>query len=42
MYYLVKVSDDVEQLEEICLKVFVFRDDFRFFFVYWIWKLVDF
>ena len=42
MYHLVKVSDDVEQPEEIRLKVFVPRDDPRLPSVYWIWKSADF
>lgn len=41
-YHLVKVSDDVEQPEEIRLKVFVPRNDPRLPSVYWIWKSADF
>lgn len=42
MYHLVKVSDDVDQPEEVRLKVFVPRDDPRLPSVYWIWKSADF
>lgn len=42
VYHLVKVSDDVDQPEEIRLKVFVPRDDPRLPSVYWIWKSADF
>lgn len=42
VYHLVKVSDDVDQPEEIRLKVFVPRDDPRVPSVYWIWKSADF
>lgn len=42
MYHLVKVSDDVDQPEEVRLKVFIPRDDPRVPSVYWIWKSADF
>ncbi len=42
MYHLVKVSDDVDQPEEVRVKVFVPRDDPRVPSVYWIWKSADF
>lgn len=42
VYHLVKVSDDVDQPEEIRLKVFVPREDPRVPSVYWIWKSADF
>ncbi|MGD1702413.1 NAD(P)H-quinone oxidoreductase subunit J [Dapis sp. BLCC M229] len=42
MYHLVKVTDDVDQPEELRLKVFVPRDDPRVPSVYWIWKSADF
>jgi NAD(P)H-quinone oxidoreductase subunit J len=41
-YHLAKVADDVEQLEEVCVKVFVPRNDPRVPSVYWIWKTADF
>ena len=42
VYHLVKIEDDVEQAQEICVKVFVPRDDPRVPTVYWIWKAADF
>ncbi|MGL5080646.1 MAG: NAD(P)H-quinone oxidoreductase subunit J [Microcoleaceae cyanobacterium] len=42
VYHLVKISDNVEQPEEVCVKVFVTRDDPRVPSVYWIWKGADF
>lgn len=42
VYHLVKVDDNVEQPQEICVKVFVSRDDPRVPSVYWIWKSADF
>ncbi len=42
VYHLVKIDDDVEQPEEVCVKVFVPRDDPRVPSVYWIWKAADF
>ncbi|WP_210407667.1 NAD(P)H-quinone oxidoreductase subunit J, partial [Hydrocoleum sp. CS-953] len=42
MYHLVKVSDDVDQPEEVRVKVFIPRDDPRVPSVYWIWKSADF
>lgn len=42
VYHLAKVEDDVEQLEEVCVKVFVPREDPRVPSVYWIWKAADF
>ena len=42
VYHLVKVDDNVEQPQEICVKVFVSRDDPRVPSVYWIWKTADF
>ncbi len=42
MYHLVKVTDDVDQPEEVRVKVFVPRDDPRVPSVYWIWKSADF
>ncbi|MFM6189493.1 MAG: NAD(P)H-quinone oxidoreductase subunit J [Planktothrix sp.] len=42
VYHLVKIDDDVEQPQEICVKVFVDRNDPRVPSVYWIWKAADF
>ncbi|MGI0499528.1 NAD(P)H-quinone oxidoreductase subunit J [Limnospira platensis CENA597] len=41
-YHLAKVGDNVEQLEEVCVKVFVPRSDPKVPSVYWIWKAADF
>ncbi|OLP16291.1 NADH dehydrogenase [Leptolyngbya sp. 'hensonii'] len=41
-YHLVKVSNDVSQVEEVRLKVFLPRQDPRIASVYWIWKAADF
>lgn len=38
---LIKVADDVEQAEEVRLKVFLPRDNPRVASVYWIWKAAD-
>ena len=40
-YHLVKVGDDVEQPEEVRLKVFLPRDNPTVPSVYWIWKSAD-
>lgn len=40
-YHLVKVDDDVEQPEEVRLKVFLPRDNPIVPSVYWIWKSAD-
>jgi NAD(P)H-quinone oxidoreductase subunit J len=40
-YHLIKVADDVEQAEEVRLKVFLPRDNPRVASVYWIWKAAD-
>lgn len=40
-YHLVKVSDDVDQPEEVRLKVFLSRDNPKVSSVYWIWKAAD-
>ncbi len=42
VYHLAKVADDVEQPEEVCVKVFVPRTDPTIPSVYWIWKSADF
>ena len=40
-YHLIKVGDDVEQAEEVRLKVFLPRDNPQVPSVYWIWKAAD-
>lgn len=40
-YHLIKVADDVEQAEEVRLKVFLPRDNPKVSSVYWIWKAAD-
>lgn len=40
-YHLIKMADDVEQAEEVRLKVFLPRDNPRVSSVYWIWKAAD-
>ena len=40
-YHLIKVADNVEQPEEVRLKVFLPRDNPRVPSVYWIWKAAD-
>ena len=40
-YHLTKVADDVEQPEEVRLKVFLPRDNPQVPSVYWIWKAAD-
>ncbi|MEL6580490.1 MAG: NAD(P)H-quinone oxidoreductase subunit J [Cyanobacteria bacterium J06621_12] len=40
-YHLIKVADDVEQPEEVRLKVFLPRDNPTVPSVYWIWKAAD-
>lgn len=40
-YHLLKVDDDVEQPEELRLKVFLPRDNPRVPSVYWIWRAAD-
>ena len=40
-YHLVKVADDVEEAEEVRLKVFLPRDNPKVPSVYWIWKAAD-
>ncbi|NJO71786.1 MAG: NAD(P)H-quinone oxidoreductase subunit J [Oscillatoriales cyanobacterium RM1_1_9] len=42
VYHLVKINDDVEQPEEICVKVFVTSGHPKVPSVYWIWKSADF
>ncbi|MEM6612533.1 MAG: NAD(P)H-quinone oxidoreductase subunit J [Cyanobacteria bacterium P01_C01_bin.72] len=40
-YHLIKVADDVEQPEEVRIKVFLPRDNPKVPSVYWIWKAAD-
>ncbi|MEM8831563.1 MAG: NAD(P)H-quinone oxidoreductase subunit J [Cyanobacteria bacterium P01_G01_bin.19] len=40
-YHLVKVADDVDEAEEVRLKVFLPRENPRVPSVYWIWKAAD-
>lgn len=40
-YHLVKVSDDVNNPEEVRVKVFLSREDPRIESVYWLWKTAD-
>ena len=40
-YHLIKVADDVEEAEEVRLKVFLPRDNPKVPSVYWIWKAAD-
>lgn len=41
VYHLVKVSDNAEHPQEVCVKVFLAREDPRVSSVYWIWKTAD-
>jgi NAD(P)H-quinone oxidoreductase subunit J len=41
VYHLVKLSDNADCPGEICLKVFLPREDPRVPSVYWIWKTAD-
>ena len=40
-YHLIKVADNVEQPEEVRIKVFLPRDNPKVASVYWIWKSAD-
>ena len=40
-YHLAKVADDVEEIEEVRLKVFLPRENPSVPSVYWIWKAAD-
>ncbi|MEL6930920.1 MAG: NAD(P)H-quinone oxidoreductase subunit J [Cyanobacteria bacterium J06600_6] len=40
-YHLIKVADNVEQPEEVRIKVFLPRDNPKVPSVYWIWKAAD-
>ena len=41
VYHLTRVVPHADQPEEVCLKVFVPRDDPRVPSVYWVWKSAD-
>ncbi|MEN9227080.1 MAG: NAD(P)H-quinone oxidoreductase subunit J [Gloeomargarita sp. GMQP_bins_120] len=40
-YYLVKLADNADRPEEVCLKVFLPRHDPKVPSVYWIWRTAD-
>jgi NAD(P)H-quinone oxidoreductase subunit J len=40
--HFMKIQDDVNQREEICIKVFVSRQNPQISSIFWIWKSVDF
>ncbi len=40
-YYLVKLADDADRPEEVCVKVFLPRHDPKVPSVYWIWRTAD-
>nr|YP_010933332.1 30 kDa subunit of NADH-plastoquinone oxidoreductase [Streptofilum capillatum]WKT08552.1 30 kDa subunit of NADH-plastoquinone oxidoreductase [Streptofilum capillatum]WKT08651.1 30 kDa subunit of NADH-plastoquinone oxidoreductase [Streptofilum sp. BC4-VF8pt]WKT08750.1 30 kDa subunit of NADH-plastoquinone oxidoreductase [Streptofilum sp. ZNP2-VF4pt] len=42
VYFLTKLEDNADQPEEICLKVFVSRENCSIPSVFWIWKTADF
>nr|QQP00223.1 NADH dehydrogenase subunit J [Selaginella nipponica] len=42
VYHLAKVQDDVDQPEELCIKVFVSKKHPRIPSVFWVWKSADF
>lgn len=42
VYYLIKMSDNADRPEEVCVKVFLPREDPKVPSVYWIWKAADF
>lgn len=42
VYHLTKLSDSADRPEEVCVKVFLSREDPRVPSVYWIWKTADF
>jgi NAD(P)H-quinone oxidoreductase subunit J len=41
VYHLVKLTDNADRPEEVCVKVFLPREDPRVPSVYWIWKTAD-
>lgn len=42
VYYLTKVQDCADQPEELCIKIFVSRNNPRIPSAFWIWKSADF
>nr|YP_009690570.1 NADH-plastoquinone oxidoreductase subunit J [Lindsaea linearis]QEG57350.1 NADH-plastoquinone oxidoreductase subunit J [Lindsaea linearis] len=42
VYHLTRMQEKQEQPEEICIKIFVPREDPRIPSVYWVWKSSDF
>lgn len=42
VYHLTRVQDNADQPEELCIKVFVSREDPEIPSVFWIWKSADF
>jgi NAD(P)H-quinone oxidoreductase subunit J len=42
VYHFTKVQDDIDQLEEVCIKVFVLRQNPKILSIFWIWKSADF
>jgi NAD(P)H-quinone oxidoreductase subunit J len=40
-YYLVKLADNADRPEEVCVKVFLPRHDPKVPSVYWIWRTAD-
>ncbi len=41
MYHFKKVQYDTDQLEEVCINVFVSRQNPQISSIFWIWKSVD-
>jgi NAD(P)H-quinone oxidoreductase subunit J len=42
VYHFTKVQDDADQPEEVCIKVFVSRQNPQISSIFWIWKSADF
>nr|YP_009925600.1 NADH-plastoquinone oxidoreductase subunit J [Phlegmariurus carinatus]QNH82398.1 NADH-plastoquinone oxidoreductase subunit J [Phlegmariurus carinatus]WBV80289.1 NADH dehydrogenase subunit J [Phlegmariurus squarrosus] len=42
VYHITRIQDDLDQPEELCIKVFVPREDPKIPSVFWIWKSADF
>ncbi|WMV55036.1 hypothetical protein MTR67_048421 [Solanum verrucosum] len=42
VYHLTRIEDDVDQPEELCIKVFASRRNPRISSIFWVWKSVDF
>lgn len=42
VYHFTKIEDNVDQPEEICIKIFVSRQNPKIPSVFWIWKSADF